>query len=239
MMNTHKRNSPIPFALTSDGRLVDVSAVDSGLIEEATCPACEGKLVAKKGMLRSHHFAHYSATTCSGALETALHRAAKQVLIDAQRDGSAFYAPAFSGLVGRGRGKYPARHILMTQVEGEATVFLPGEHRRPDAVVTWEGGRLAVEICVTNPVDDDRASFYERAGLDCIEIDLSYLAKQFSDGKSLQIPEVSDAVLRAPNTRKWVCRSDWIHEMLKAEGGLDQVPHFGKFTIGQADALLA
>lgn len=239
MMRTHTRNSPIPFALTSDGRLVDVSAVDSGLIEEGACPACAGKLVAKKGMLRAHHFAHYSATNCAGALETALHKAAKQVLIDARMDGSAFYAPAFSGPVGRRRGKYPARHILMTQVECEASVFLPGELRRPDALVTWEGGKLAIEICVTNPVDDDRASFYERAGLDCIEIDLSHLAKQFSDGKSLQMPDVIDAVLSAPNTRKWVCRSEWIHEMLKAEGGLDQVPHFGKFTIGQADALPA
>lgn len=33
MIITHKRNTPIPFAVTSDGRMVDVSAVDSGLIE--------------------------------------------------------------------------------------------------------------------------------------------------------------------------------------------------------------
>lgn len=159
MMNTHKRNSPIPFALTSNGRLVDVSSVESGLIEEGACPKCGGKLVAKKGVLRAHHFAHYASTNCSGALESALHKAAKQVLLDALRDGSPFYAPAFSGLVGQGRGRYPAQNISMTHVECEATVFLPGEHRRPDAVVTWEGKKLAVEICVTNPVDDEGHHF--------------------------------------------------------------------------------
>lgn len=100
----------------------------------------------------------------------------------------------------------------------------------------WDAGNLAIEICVTNPMDDDRIRFYEQAGLDCIEINLAHLAKQFANGKGLVLSDVNHAVLRDPHIREWRCRPEWIFAMLKASGELDSVPYFGNYTVRQGDA---
>ncbi len=54
--------------------------VDRGLACNCICPVCETQLVAKKGKKNEHHFAHYNAQECAGALETVLHLKAKEVL---------------------------------------------------------------------------------------------------------------------------------------------------------------
>lgn len=230
-MTTHKHSSVIPFAQILNGRLIDVSGFESGLIVDGVCPECSGSLVAKKGDQRVHHFAHYSKTNCVGALETCLHKAAKQVLVDSIQNGMAFFAPAYGNSLAE-KYKYRAIDRPFVRVDCEKTVSIPGQHRRPDAIAEWEGGNLAIEICVTNPMDDDRIEFYEQAGLDCIEVDLSDLAKLFAKGKGLTLGDVENAVLRNPTNRQWKHRSEWLYATLKATGDLNAVPYFGKYTIG-------
>ena len=235
-MTTHKQSSAVPFAQVSDGRLIDVSGFESGLITDGICPECSGSLIAKKGDQRVHHFAHYSKTNCVGALETCLHKAAKQVLVDSVKNGTSFFAPAYGNSRAE-KYKYRAIDRPLLNVDCEKTVFIPGQHRRPDALAEREAGKLAIEVCVTNPMDEDRIHFYEQAGLDCIEINLSHLAKQFINGHGLLLAEVSDAVLRNPNIREWRCRAEWVCALIKADGSLDDVlPHFGKYTVGTASA---
>lgn len=235
-MTAHKRSSAVPFALTADGRLIDVSGFESGLLTDGVCPECGELLVAKKGSQRIHHFAHHAKTNCVGALETSLHKAAKQVLVDAAKNGTAFFAPAYGNSLAE-KYKYRAIDQPLLSVDCEKTVFIPGQHRRPDVLAEWEAGKLAIEVCVTNPMDEDRIHFYEQAGLDCIEISLAHLAKQFVNGHGLLLAEVSDAVLRNPEIREWRCRAEWVCALIKADGSLDDVlPHFGKYTVGTASA---
>ena len=63
-----------------DGKLLKVSDVESGLKCGCICPACEHPLVAKKGELKVHHFAHHKSAECNKAIETSLHLAAKEIL---------------------------------------------------------------------------------------------------------------------------------------------------------------
>ncbi|MBR9847521.1 MAG: hypothetical protein GYB35_16105 [Algicola sp.] len=62
--------------------LVHISQVTSGLDCNCICPNsnCKGKLVARKGKVKSHHFAHYSLEDCGGAIESSLHLLAKDIL---------------------------------------------------------------------------------------------------------------------------------------------------------------
>ena len=69
----------IPFAL-KDGRLVHISEVENGLQPECLCPACESPLVARKGSLKIHHFAHAAESDCQP--ETLLHILGKQLLVE-------------------------------------------------------------------------------------------------------------------------------------------------------------
>jgi hypothetical protein len=69
---TSNRPNAIPFALDAAGKWRDVSEVERGLACKCVCPECEGQLVARKGEIRVHYFAHHDLRECRHALETAL-----------------------------------------------------------------------------------------------------------------------------------------------------------------------
>lgn len=73
----------IPYAEYADGRLVFPREVAPGAEAGLRCPSCHAALLVKRGMVRRTHFAHFSSTSCEGALETVVHRMAKQVLAGA------------------------------------------------------------------------------------------------------------------------------------------------------------
>ena len=66
------------------GLLVFIDDVSSGLECGCTCVRCGQPLIAKKGRIRQHHFAHHVAASCEGASETALHLLAKELLANAE-----------------------------------------------------------------------------------------------------------------------------------------------------------
>lgn len=68
----------LPTFAEKDGRLVPISRVPAGLACGCVCPVCGRALIARKGRLKSHHFAHATATDCRG--ETVLHEVGKRLL---------------------------------------------------------------------------------------------------------------------------------------------------------------
>ena len=70
-------NLLIPYALNSSGNIVHVDAVPRGKHCGCVCPACEAPLVARKGEVKVHHFAHANNRP---ACESALHATAKLML---------------------------------------------------------------------------------------------------------------------------------------------------------------
>ena len=57
----------LPFGL-QNGKLVDISFVESGLACNCVCPCCKQQLVAKKGNIKGHHFAHHNKEDCKGGI---------------------------------------------------------------------------------------------------------------------------------------------------------------------------
>lgn len=65
-------NDGVPFAVDADGNFRDVADVERGLRCACFCADCKGPLLAKKGEIRAHHFAHHDRRECRHALEASL-----------------------------------------------------------------------------------------------------------------------------------------------------------------------
>ncbi len=62
----------IPFAVDKAGISRDVDEVERGLACGCTCPACAGRVIARQGDVRIHHFAHEDRRECRQALEASI-----------------------------------------------------------------------------------------------------------------------------------------------------------------------
>ena len=78
-------NVQLAFGESEDGRILHISQVESGLACRCVCPGCKDRLVARKGLEKAPHFAHHGEVPCGHALESALHKLAKEV-IDERRE---------------------------------------------------------------------------------------------------------------------------------------------------------
>ena len=75
----------LTYGKDSNGRLVHVNDVPSGLTCDCTCPECGALLIARKGKKNQHHFAHANGADCEGARMTALHMLAQQIIQEEKR----------------------------------------------------------------------------------------------------------------------------------------------------------
>jgi competence protein CoiA-like protein len=70
--------SPTPWARTS--RWCPCPTCRAGKPAAATAPACQRPLLAKKGDILAHHFAHEGDHSCQGAYESTIHQLAKEII---------------------------------------------------------------------------------------------------------------------------------------------------------------
>lgn len=70
----------VPFGLDTNGRIQDVADVPRGLSCGCICSECRGPLVAKKGEIKVHHFAHHDRRECRHAFEASLFQMAVELL---------------------------------------------------------------------------------------------------------------------------------------------------------------
>ena len=159
------------FAIDKDGRVRAVSEVARGLACECRCPACSEAVVARQGEVRGWHFAHVSGAECVAAGESALHLAAKQLLMDTRgftvpEMRATFDTRLPSGQVSRGLAVEPGGWIDFDSVQKE--VEYGG--LRPDLLSTTGGRLLMVEIAVTHFVGPEKIDQIETLGVAALEI---------------------------------------------------------------------
>lgn len=73
------------WAKNRDGKTVCVSDVLKGKDCGCFCPYCNAELIAKKGKVRIHHFAHTKGMECQHGYESSVHLLAKEVLQQTKR----------------------------------------------------------------------------------------------------------------------------------------------------------
>lgn len=173
--------------------MVSITDVPSGLACGCVCPECKCQLVAKKGAVVRHHFAHHTITGCVGGFETMAHMLAKQIIADAR----GITLPE----------AVAERHDLRKVVNDakwvpfdEVSLEVWQDGLRPDVVGRLRGRELAIEIFVTHKCDQEKIDILRDRGTETIEISLGEFRRHFDSDK------FKEAVLRtAP--RWWVCYS--------------------------------
>lgn len=170
----------LPYGLGSDGNLVSVAVVERGLACECICPGCRKPLVAKKGQIIRHHFAHASDESCSSGFESMLHLLAKDI-IARERSITVPEVVVECGLTRRlvrESAVLPLANVRLEQ-------WLDGI--RPDIIADVYGHTLIIEIAVTHKAEPPKIMELERRGAPAIEIDLSEFHKR----------EVTESALRS------------------------------------------
>lgn len=190
-----------PFGLLN-GRIVAPAEVPSGLACECVCPGCGALLIARKGTL-AWCFAHRAQSGSKNCVETAIHAAGKQALLDTNALVVPGYRLELTAISADGevveltRELGQGRRVRFDRTESE--VAMPGI--RPD-VVGYRGDRaLIVEILVTHAVDLEKQKKLDALAIPALEIDLSDLIKH---GAALDLNTVRARVVDELESKRWL-----------------------------------
>ena len=182
----------LPYGL-KDGVIIHISQAVQGLGCACVCPSCKEPLVARKGSVMAHHFAHYGGTQCESAVETALHLASKQMLSERRE----IRLPAVEIKFNTYRDPMlvaPEQNYQLDEVREEyhtGTVV-------PDILAFVGGTPLMIEIKVTHAVDEAKLAKIRDLGISVLEIDLSGTCRDFSP------EQLAKSLVEETSNKKWL-----------------------------------
>ncbi|GFE79237.1 hypothetical protein GCM10011487_12370 [Steroidobacter agaridevorans] len=169
----------IGYCLNESDELVHIDSVPRGKACGCRCVSCAEPLIARKGDIRVHHFAHAQQNQCTGALETLLHLLAKEIL----RTASVLALPDYTwrreqslgdrlihleqAIVAGGRAR-------LSQVLIEPRTF---EGIIPDVVFATQARdgsarTILLEVTVSHPVDAEKLKRLRALNLPALELTL-------------------------------------------------------------------
>lgn len=165
----------IPFGLrVKVNKIIHISEVESGLACDCICPNCKKKLIARKGEIRAHHFAHYNGEECDLGVETSLHLGAKMIL---QRHKKLVVPSIYIEFGDRGKIKISREKEISFESINLETKF---KDIIPDVTGYINGKFLFIEITVTHDLTKDKIGTIKRECIDTLEINLiSYYNRHF------------------------------------------------------------
>lgn len=133
--------------------------------------------MAKKGTQMVWHFAHYSAKATLSCVESTIHAAAKQVLLEAN-----WLKVPVKYVQAKGAPPYHYQCVKSKQLGVERVIRFERtdeevweEGVRPDVVGYRDGKRMLIEMYFRHQVDDVKLAKLREKGLPALEIDLSDL----------------------------------------------------------------
>lgn len=185
----------IPFAL-KDGRIVHVDSVAGGRACRCICPACEGALIARKGRIRAHHFAHDAGANCDG--ESALHATAKLLLFQRIQDAiqERQEIPVVWDCSICPSGHSHKGNLLKRATNAAMEQMIPGASIRPDILLTNTPGMpiAFLEIVHTHAPDENVIQYVENNKIPLLEFhvqtvnDLMQIAGESLHPQTARIP---------------------------------------------------
>lgn len=193
----------IPFGMRQ-GLIVHIGEVDRGLDCECVCPDCGSPLVARKGLVRQPHFAHYvgsAHTSCGGGYETVMHRYAKQVIADAGYIQLPSFAVTFSPPDDDLNIVIASRRATFQRIEVEERMAFA--RRRVDVVGYEKDRRILIEVCVTHRVRGRKLKEVRKASESMVEITLrdEVIFAERSDA-------LRSAILDDIGNKRWIFHPD-------------------------------
>ncbi|MBQ0139749.1 MAG: hypothetical protein KBT36_10655 [Kurthia sp.] len=176
------------IALDENKKLVNIEHAERGLACQCTCFECGEAVIARKGEIKEHHFAHASnKASCTINPESVLHKYAKEVILESR----GLMLPTLPN------SDNEAAWWTFEKVLPEFSLGLI----RPDLVGYFDEEPILIEIAVTHFIDAEKLKRIEVFKSKCIEIDLSSLLKS-----DISIPsiEAKKQILENLENRKWI-----------------------------------
>jgi len=170
--NKHTKKTKVPFGI-KDGKLYEPSQVQRGKACNCICPSCNKPLIAKQGGDRKDHFSHAMNNSCQTGRETAIHLAAKQIILETK----AVYLPPLQ-IEGNSK-KYGV--VTFDEIILEKAIPSLTEQMIiiPDITATLkrenDAKNLYIEIAVTHFSEEKKINALKNNKFSSIEIDLSSL----------------------------------------------------------------
>jgi hypothetical protein len=162
--------SKIVFGRHLRGAVMHVADVSSGLACRCLCLDCGERLIAKKGELREHHFAHASGKEHEWTWETHLHAYAKQLIVEEGALAVPLHAEISELL--RLPADTPRVRLHAGEIPIRAEVSLGSV--RPDLLLHLADRdvKIAFEVMVTHACDVAKVAEFKRQQVPVLEIDL-------------------------------------------------------------------
>jgi len=193
-----------------DGQIVSIADVERGLACGCACPHCKSLLVAKKGDIICHHFAHVASTgsevaDCGYGNLSALHSIALKILLSEKHiilpglHVSAGVIDA-NGREHRFSKSIPPYRLQIESVEDE--VVLDGII--PDILIRSGNRELLVEIAVTSFVNNRKRNWLAHRNKAAIEIDLSGYFHAIGRQAAWDFNKLRDLIVESVVGKSWV-----------------------------------
>ncbi|HAT2009130.1 hypothetical protein G5S93_13260 [Legionella pneumophila serogroup 1] len=168
----------LPFGLNEKNRIVHIADVERDNNDIYICPSCRSPLIAVKGSIKEHHFRHETIKECVGGLESAIHLAAKQIIMERKK----ITLPKCLAIASaKDSWGIPYRKDK-TVVEDGCEVSFDSVHEeinlsgmRVDILANKGNKQLIIEIFYRHLVDDQKIDKIREANISAIEINLSEL----------------------------------------------------------------
>ena len=180
--------------------MVSVDETPRGLACGAVCPACQAPLSARQGKVNEHHFAHSVGAECATALETSLHRMAKQVLAEIKQ----LALPALTaeghatGPDGVGESVQYVHRKARVVAFDEVVLEVREGSIIPDARCTLGGHVCYVEFWVTHASTVEKRAELARRGVAAVEVRLR------PDPALASVDGVQKALCGSVEDREWL-----------------------------------
>ncbi|MCY9666468.1 hypothetical protein M5X11_16105 [Paenibacillus alginolyticus] len=181
----------LPYGL-KDEQLIHIEDAMSGEKCGCICPGCHQPLIARKGKIKIHHFAHINSE-CKHGLQTAIHLMAKDLLEKHQNIRIPNLDLEFEGTY----NKWNISNEMELKFD---KVLLEKKLGRivPDIILYKKGIPLIIEIKVTHEVDLEKVKKIQSLNISTIEINLSGIDRNIS------YEELKDIVLFKTELKKWI-----------------------------------
>ncbi len=191
-----------------NGHVIKISDVEKGLACGCECIGCGSPLIARKGDVKAHHFAHHDGDK-NNCNESILHKLGKKIIQDKGAVGIAPLTIEVSDkdIVGRSHCKQLSDRKYTLQFNNVIAEQSAGDFQ-PDLTCFTDGGVVFIEIVVSHDVTLEKLEKIKERGVPVLSIDISECSAM-SDMKEL----IQAVIYDAP--RKWVFHPE--HEEIKED----------------------
>lgn len=160
----------IALALDDSGHFIHINEIAGA--GNWRCPACGSHVIAKRGDVKAHHFAHKAETNCSS--ESVIHALAKSIVMEAAQNKEAIWLPSLTGEVSLEHTPEEKWSVYLSKVIKTVHSAKPevslGNVRFDVLTSVDHIGYLAVEIAVNHRKSAHDVENIEKTGKACVEI---------------------------------------------------------------------